>query len=45
MTFELKVLALSIVLGLVQIALAGQAANLQRGQVGGQVLAMTLGLR
>ena len=35
MTFELKVLALSIVLGLVQIVLAAQAANLQRGYVWG----------
>jgi uncharacterized MAPEG superfamily protein len=35
MTFELKMLAFSIVLGLVQIALAAQAANLQRGYVWG----------
>ncbi|MGA7383193.1 MAG: MAPEG family protein [Methylocella sp.] len=33
MTFELKMLALSIVLGLVQIVLASQAASLQRSYV------------
>jgi uncharacterized MAPEG superfamily protein len=33
MTFELKMLALSIVLGLLQIVLAAQAASLQRGYV------------
>jgi uncharacterized MAPEG superfamily protein len=33
MTLELKVLALSIVLGLVQIVLASHAASLQRGYV------------
>src|SRR5262249_19760187 len=33
MTLELKMLALSIVLGLVQIALASHAASLQRGYV------------
>ena len=33
MTFELKMLALSIVLGLVQIVLASHAASLQRGYV------------
>jgi hypothetical protein len=31
MTLELKMLALSIVLGLVQIVLASHAASLQRG--------------
>ena len=31
MTFELKILALSVVLGLVQIVLASHAASLQRG--------------
>jgi len=31
MTFELRILALSVVLGLVQIALASHAASLQRG--------------
>ena len=31
MTFELKLLAFSIVLGLVQIVLASHAASLQRG--------------
>lgn len=31
MTFELKILALSIVLGLVQIVMAAHAASLQRG--------------
>ena len=35
MTFELKMLALSIALELVQIVLSGQAANLQRGYVWG----------
>jgi uncharacterized MAPEG superfamily protein len=33
MTFEFKILALSIVLGLVQIVLASHAASLQRGYV------------
>jgi uncharacterized MAPEG superfamily protein len=33
MTLELKILALSIVLGLVQIVLASHAASLQRGYV------------
>jgi len=33
MTLELKMLALSIVLGLVQIVLASHAASLQRGYV------------
>src|SRR5262245_22070380 len=33
MTLELKVLALSIVLGLIQIVLASHAASLQRGYV------------
>jgi uncharacterized MAPEG superfamily protein len=33
MTFELKMLALSIVLGMVQILLASHAASLQRGYV------------
>jgi uncharacterized MAPEG superfamily protein len=33
MTLELKMLALSIVLGLVQIVLASQASSLQRGYV------------
>jgi len=33
MTLELKVLALSIVLGLVHIVLASHAASLQRGYV------------
>src|SRR5262249_42569545 len=33
MTFELKMLALSIVLGLIQIVLASHAASLQRGYV------------
>jgi uncharacterized MAPEG superfamily protein len=33
MTLELKMLALSIVLGLVQIVLASQAASLQRGYI------------
>src|SRR5262245_42184808 len=33
MTFELKMLALSIALGLVQIVLASHAASLQRGYV------------
>jgi uncharacterized MAPEG superfamily protein len=33
MTIELKMLALSIVLGLVQIVLASHAASLQRGYV------------
>src|SRR5262249_11785991 len=33
MTLELKVLALSIVLGLVQIVVASHAASLQRGYV------------
>lgn len=31
MTFELRILALSVVLGLVQIVLASHAASLQRG--------------
>jgi len=33
MTLELKMLALSIVLGLIQIVLASHAASLQRGYV------------
>ena len=33
MTLELRMLALSIVLGLVQIVLASHAASLQRGYV------------
>ena len=33
MTLELKMLALSIILGLVQIVLASHAASLQRGYV------------
>jgi uncharacterized MAPEG superfamily protein len=33
MTLELKMLALSVVLGLVQIVLASHAASLQRGYV------------
>ena len=31
MTFELRILALSVVLGLVQVVLASHAASLQRG--------------
>ena len=42
MTLELKMLALSIVLGLVQIVLASHAASLQRAMSGQRVLAMGL---